>query len=57
MKLVKTAAAALALGIALAASTAPADAFIRNKDVKAVKVVAKKITDPIVGFFNSLFHK
>ena len=57
MKLVKTAAAALALGIALAASTAPADAFIRNKDVKAVKVVAKKITDPIVSFFNSLFHK
>ena len=57
MRLVKTAAVALALGIATVAATAPADAFIRNKDVRAVKVVAKKITNPIVGFFNSLFHK
>jgi hypothetical protein len=57
MKLVKTAAAALALGIALGVTAAPADAFFRNKDVKVVKVVTKKITDPIVGFFHALFHK
>jgi len=57
MKLVKAAAAALALCIAFAAASAPADAFFRQKDVKTVKVVTKKITDPIVGFFNALFHK
>jgi hypothetical protein len=57
MKLVKTAAAALALCIALVAATAPADAFIRKKDVKAVQVVGKKVTDPIVGFFRMLFRK
>ncbi|CAN5142545.1 hypothetical protein BH10PSE9_BH10PSE9_21820 [soil metagenome] len=57
MKIVKTAAAALALCIAFAAVSAPADAFIRNKDVKAIKVVTKKITDPIVDFFHALFHK
>ena len=42
MKLVKAAAATLALGIALVAATAPADAFLRKKDVRAVQVVTKK---------------
>ena len=57
MKLIKTAALSLTLAFALVAATAPADALIRNKDVKAVKSATTKITSPIVGFFRSLFHK
>jgi hypothetical protein len=57
MKLFRMAAAALALGIAVVGTTAPADAFLRKKDVKAVTTVTKKITDPITSFFQSLFRK
>jgi hypothetical protein len=57
MKHLKIAIAALALGFSLVAITAPADAFIRHKDVRAVKVVTKKLTDPIVEFFHILFRK
>jgi hypothetical protein len=55
MKSIKTAAVALTLGFAVAASTAPAEAFFMHK--KDLKVAAARITNPIVDFFHVLFHK
>ncbi len=55
MKLIKTAAVALTLGVAIAASTAPADAFFFHH--KDAKVAAAKVTNPICGFFQAIFHK
>jgi hypothetical protein len=53
MKLIRTAALALAVGVVFAASSAPANAFFfHHKDAKAA--TAKH---PICAFFEALFHK
>ncbi len=51
MRLIKTAAVALVLGFAVAATTAPANAFFfHHKDAKACTS-----KNPIVGFFEAVF--
>jgi len=54
MRLIKSASVAIALGIAVAASTAPASAFfLHHKPTK----VASTTKNPICGFFEAIFHK
>lgn len=53
MRFIKTASVALALGIAVAASTAPASAFFLHK---STKVAAATTKNPICGFFEAIFH-
>ncbi len=54
MRIVKTVSVALFIGLAVAASTAPADAFFfHHKDGKATFCT----NNPICGFFHAVFHK
>ena len=52
MKLIRTAAVALTVGLAVAATAAPADAFffLHHKDAKACSS-----KHPVLGFFEAIF--
>jgi hypothetical protein len=53
MRLIKTASVAIVLGLAVAATTAPANAFFfHHKDSKTTFCT----NNPICGFFKAVFH-